>query len=787
MSTTSDRVTDTIVRLKSEGTFAKLDEHIAVVPKVGDELLVEQVFTYYASDRKPVIFNPATSFCVELNAVKFFPMLARAYVNLQDTTTPIVDLIEYNKIYPFAFFVNGRFIPWENMKLVVYKELYYFFIEFTEEEMDFCRQVRTVETMNLLILPTHTVYSIGVNGGDQYNNLFSFDSMGLYNETEWTHAFYMPVDCRTRIEKFYNITLPHTFSFRENASHKYSEDNFFFWGSDGLYGANAQMKFAGGLVKIEEVEDYETVTCIACTSATQTSTLDNINKASYTAIQSSLPELVNGTAASDSWIYQLNIPLDSYVAMDKNLDYATNRKNFIQNILKYRTDLFYELYELELNFFTLSIDYEWIMSHRDEDGYMNIPRRSSKGKDYYVVLFVNGELYEYYKHHFYEANRFLCPVAAITEIDDVELMFFKDASEYAFETAVNQDDDYAPLSEKYFNDSTLIFCKETADTYFTFPDDGDQHFPVPYSYDTDENGNRKIVFESDFYYGKTVTVVPDRTFRYYGFYVGEEDTAFYKVSLGTTFYSCYDYDRYMIFFNGRRLTNDQYRLTLPCRSTTPFFRFEIYLAVPLEYGDRLDIFYLPDTIRDLEVDPTLDANGVLTIDKSTLEYILGSRLYTVWVNGKKLTINQMADLDSLTIQLTKDPQSLKHAKITKMGSGIEEIETEYQAIDTLPLWDQVLDLHGNPYTLTGITPATVDDAEADTYAGAVPIVSVMWELIREHYIGNAVVDVTTAFIYDYLDQDNTAFDGIDQAGNSIIDAMNAERTDNIDQIERYYP
>ena len=243
----------------------------------------------------------------------------------------------------------------------------------------------------------------------------------------------------------------------------------------------------------------------------------------------------------------------------------------------------------------------------------------------------------------------------------------------------------------------------------------------------------------------------------------------------------------MIFFNGRRLTNDQYRLTVPCRSTTPFFRFEIYLAVPLNYGDRLDVFYLPDTIRDLDITPSLTPNGILSVNKTDLEYLLGSHLYTFWVNGKKLTINQMADFNSLNIALTEDPKSLKHVKITKMGSAIDEIETEYQSLQELPLWDKILGGHADPYTLTGITPTTIDDAEADIYAGAVPIVSVMWELIREHYIGNAVVDVTTAFIYDYLDQDNTAFDGIDQAGNSIIDAMNAERTDNIDQIERYYP
>ena len=304
---------------------------------------------------------------------------------------------------------------------------------------------------------------------------------------------------------------------------------------------------------------------------------------------------------------------------------------------------------------------------------------------------------------------------------------------------------------------------------------------------TEHGRDRKIVFDSDFYYGKNVTIAPDRTFKYFGFYVDEEESAFYKVNLGTTFYYCYDYDRYVVFFNGRRLSNDQYRLTVPCRSTTPCYEFEIYLAVPLAYGDRLDIFYLPDIIRDLDVTPTLLGDGTLTIDKANLEYLFGSRLYTIWVNGKKLTLDQMKDIDSLTIQLTEDIKSLKHVKITKMGVKNEELENAYQALTTTPLWDQILDQYGNNNTLLGLSSITIDDAETDVYAGAVPIVSVMWELIREHYIGNAVVDVTGAFIYDYLDQDNTAFDGIDQGGNSIIDAMNAERKDNIDQIERYYP
>ena len=786
MSKTSDTLNDVIVKLKSEGTQAKLDEHLYAIPQRADELLVEQVFAYHASDRKRIIFNPANCICIKLNAVKFFPMLARAYLNLQDTVTPVIDLIEFNKIYPFMLFINGLFIPWENIKLIISMNRLYFFIEFMDHEMDMCRMVRTVYNMNLIILPSHIIYSMGVNADDQYTNLFSFDYLGRYTDypDQWYHAIYYPTD-RLTIEKHYNMPNNHTFAIRQDAKYKYFDENFFVWTDGGYLCPEAEVKSLGGLARISYPEGISGVTCISCINSKQTEVVDNINKPVYDVISTDIAQVLSQSSIIE-YAQNLAIPFD--LSMDRSLDYATNRKNAIEYILNYRTDLFYELYDLDLNFFTLAVDYNWIMSHRDDDGYLSIPRRGSKlGNDYFIILFINGELFKYYKHHFYNANKFLCPVASIAEGDDIELLFFKGADVFGFDTVINSDDGYLPLHNKYYNDSTLIFCKETADTYFTFPDTGNQHFPVPYSYQTDANGNKKIVFDDNFYYGKTVSIAPDRTFKYFGFYVDEEESSYYKINLGTTFFYCYDYDRYTVFFNGRRLTNDQYRLTVPCRSTTPFFEFEIYLAVPLAYGDRLDIFYLPDTIRDLEVTPTLLTDGTITIDKSGLEYLLGSNLYTIWVNGKKISVSQMKDIDSLTIQLTEDIKSLKHVKITKMGDKNEELESIYQSIDTKPLWDRILEQYGNRNTLLGLSAVSIDDAETDTYAGAIPIVSVMWELIREHYIANAVVDVTGAFIYDYLDQDNTAFDGTDKAGNSIIDAANAERTDNIDQINRYYP
>jgi hypothetical protein len=354
---------------------------------------------------------------------------------------------------------------------------------------------------------------------------------------------------------------------------------------------------------------------------------------------------------------------------------------------------------------------------------------------------------------------------------------------------VHKDDDYVPLSKIYFNDNTMAFCKQTTDTYFKFPSNGNQHFPVEFHFDSNANGDRKIVLENDFYYDKEIIMAPNSTFKYFGFFVDEEECCYYEIDLGTKFNYCYDYNRYVVFYNGRRLSNDQYRLTIPCRTTTPFTRFVIYLAVPLSYQDRIDIFYLPDVIRDLDVDFSMTDTGLITYKKSDLEYLFGSKLYTFWINGKKIPDSYIKNLDSLSIQLKEDFLSKRHYKITKMGSTIDEIENAYKALDAGDiLWDKAMAKYdGSIQALLGTNTTALSNVEDDAYDLAVPIQSIMWELIREHYIGNGIVDTTTNFIYDYLDQDTSALDGgKDKSGNQIIDAANANRNDNLD-ISRYEP
>lgn len=808
-----DKIGDIIVKLKSEVPQAKLDQHLPAIPIRADHLLKKQVTAYSASDRKRALLNPATRLAIELDEVKFMPMFSRQYKVLQDSDSPVLDLIEYDIMKPFMLFVNGYFIPLEYIHLVGSYGKYYLIVWGDEyPNFEVFKKVRVMRNANLFILPSHVVYSIDTPNPNLVP-MFAFDIENRYTEyPNWVHCYYHPINNKLTIDRYMDIVDKSVLICdMDSGSFKYFNENFFIFTKEGLFVPDASAHCLGGYVRFDipghdpaddnnyiPISDTYRSVFIANNEGI-TPTVDNISKLNWAVAQHDvrnvlrIPDVI---ASQGDKAYALDLEKEFNFSMSTRLLYPVNRENAIKYILSYRTDLWYELYEYELNFFTLSVDYRWIDEHRDEDGYLNISRRSSLGTDYYIIAMVDGELYEYYKHHYYRANRFICPVTNMENAKSIELMFFKRIKEYDFETTFNIDDPYLPLHEFYYTDDTKIFCNVTSDKYFAYPTNGKQHFPVAYHFDVDEEGKRKVVFEDPFYYGKKVTVAPNTTFRYFGFVVDREESKYYKLNMSKWFHSCWNYDRYMVFQNGRRLTNDQYRLTIPCRTTTPFYEFEIYLATPLTYMDRLDVFYLPHDIRDLDVDVQMDAKGCMTFEKKDLEYILGSRLYTFWVNGRKIPISWMQDVDSRTIQIKKDLESIKHLKITRMGKGNTELEPLYQAQEADSIWDEMIAKVKEPYRgnlLSYTQPAIMSDGEEDAYLNAVPIISIMWELIREHYMANPAVDLTGPFIYDYLDQDKTAIaayepgeTGKDPEGHTVLDAANANRTDNLN-VERYSP
>ena len=857
-----DNINDFLVKMKSEMSCVKRNQQLYAIPKKLDGLRPRQTFYYYTNDRKRQIVNQAHEICIEIDSIKPFSMVPVDYKNFQDSTTSIVDLVEYNKIYPIMIFIDGRFIPWENIDLIVSFEKYYLFIHDLNPDLNLI--VRTAETIDMIVLPSNIYYSIGVAADDKVF-MFGFNDMGEYTDaSNATHMIYMD---QGEIEVQVISNAENLFEFAVSYDKQLFPDNFIAF-SDNLYDSSIELEVLGTFAKIsvkestEEppVEDTteepvdegttddtteepveEDTTEDATDSSTDDTTeepvtdpddseteleepvtepeepsveepeepslsvpinhtflvfsnpsddvvttpINNLSQVNYDSVKDDVKAYLNDKATAPEYIKTLVEDFEFH--MDRTKLYAENRAAMIKYILEYRQDLYIELYELGLNYFTISADHEWIEAHRDADGYLSVGRKSSNGCDYYVMVFVNGELYEYQRHITYKANKALIPVGGLEGNETVELVFFRNAREYAV-TNIFKKDEYLPLHEEYYNNRANIFCRETVDTYFQYPEDGNQHFPIPFELIANDDGDYTVQFPDDFYYGKEVVVAPDNTFKYFSYYLDEEDIDLYKVSLGTNFNYCNEYDRFFIFRNGRRLTKDYYRLTIPCRTTTPFYQLDIYLAIPLQPGDRLDVFYLPVKITDLDFDVVnIPSDGYITFNKDILPYPLSKKTYTFWVNGKKIPMDEIKVIDSTSIQLLSNTGSSVAFKVTAMGDSISEIDDVRKTIDTIK-WDSAI--AQTDYTkVLNLTKPVIKEDEFNVYDGSVPIISIMWELIREHYVANPYVDIPGAFIYDYKDVDDSGvIVATTDNGYEIIDAANAnpERMDNLD-IDRYYP
>lgn len=893
-----DVVNDLIVKMKSETARVKRNQQLYAIPKKLDGLRAHQTFYYYTEDRKRQVVNQANQICIEIDNIKPFSMVPVNYKNFQNSITPLIDLIEYNKIYPILLFLDGRFIPWECIDLIVSYEKYYLFVHNLQTDLNLI--VRTVETIDMVLLPSNVIYSIGVHDEGK-KDIFSFTELGEYTrDLDFaSHIIYMEND---EIDLTVLENPESLFEFALNYNKQLFADNFISF-TNNLYDDTIELEVLGTYAKItsegyspyegtletnvdkildttnnddmstnqisdndniydvttstgsfsdsgvfeqiigvknfkslevsngtdtvtyvmggdinafkasvdamlpKSVDDPEVLITMTVNTfdaepevetnkyvwlvfsnpseSMVTSPINNLSQVDYDSVKADIQAFLNDEASAPEYIKTLVEDFD--FSADRTKLYAENRAAIIKYILEYRQDLFTELYELGLNYFTIEVSPDWIQQHRDETGYMVLNRRSSTGYDYYVIMFVNGEVYQYMRHGVYKANKFLCPVASLDGSETVELMFFRNATEYAI-TNTFKKDEYLPLHEDYYNTRAKIFCRETIDDYFKFPEDGNQHFPIDFALEPNEDGDLKVVFPDDFYYGKEVVVAPDNTFRYFSYYLDEEDTDSYKVSLSTKFNYCNEYDRYLVFKNGRRLTKDYYRLTIPCRTSTPFYNMEIYLAVPLSPGDRLDVFYLPVKIKDLDFETvTIPEDGYITFDKNVLPYVLGKDIYTFWVNGRKIPNNQIKVVNSNSIQLLSNVGSTLSFRVTSMGDPIPEIEDVRKSIDNVA-WDTAL-AEGDYTKLLKITKPKIKDDEFDVYQDSVPIISIMWELIREHYVANPYVDIPGAFVYDYKDVDDSGIIiGTTDNGYEIIDALNSnpERMDNLD-IDRYYP
>lgn len=811
-------VINVITKHKPRSVKPITDNQITYIPLIEDDQIECQVPSYLISGKRTLVYNKQA--CFKLYFLKQPMMEPRKHMRYISGCWDLEYLVVNQVVYPFLFFINGHFIPWSALKVVIAQEMWYVLVDGTKAPK-LLPIITNVKWAQIMSMPSFVRSDIDKE--NKTNIMFSFDEMGLYTSTD--EAVYFVRDSGTEINnliyKFWTTnTGVNAFITMEDQSVKLSKANCICF-KDGLLntgkrnpsrrahevsakddygeehnyyafnvleediGDNPVPKFDSTMLTIGDGTnpDGARLDFGVFINTRYTHTIDNIAKSNLEYLQPHI-QAQNAGTANPEWLQELQQPFE--MAMTTTKHYAENVSDCITTIFKYNASLFNEAF---LNKSNLKIETHTgseILSWKNEKNEIVLSRDHSHMIEEYILMLVNGELYKYTNLVKHETNKCIIPLQDIAHEDTIEFLRFQNVNNTETEIVVNEDDGFEEYDPDIINSEMVLFSHETDDDFFTFPADGIQHFPVEYELETNDEGKIKIKFTKPFYYGKKLTVVYKNRYKHFWFNL-HETTNQYTVNLGNKFMYCNQYSKYLVFYNGRRLGSDHYRLTLPVRTTTPFYKFDIYLSLPCREGDRLDVIYVPSMFKDICMIPSIPVSGDIVVDKSELGYNLSTDLYMVWVNGKKIPKEQVVDIDSTHMRIISDVQTTETVCITQYIPDIDVLIEPFRENEAL--WDQVTAklTKEDIEKLLSINGIDINNVEESIYANAVNIRSIMFELIREQYIMNPRVDITGPFIYDYQDVDTTAIESRDEDGCAILPVNDSNRHDNLDNVERPWP
>lgn len=540
-------------------------------------------------------------------------------------------------------------------------------------------------------------------------------------------------------------------------------------------------------------------------------------------------------------------PLD-FSYSDENT-YEDNKTNALNKIIDYDVTLLNPLYEtnIESTIFTGAEANDIIRKNNNKYGKKGLVifRNKYKNHESYVIVFENGELLEEYSNMIVYTNYFFIPInRSFTNTAEIELLYFNKVNNNEIEFTLNSDivdasdnisitDDYNyinltddiflihdennPSSEDtqytgIFSDTASGFYYQSINTdifskiinpdelkiFNDFPeliikyktliiknrlDKDDIAFNI-----TKRDNNNKLYISPLIEYGKTLTAVSSRKFIYQRLYI---DQKAYRIKIDSRFKYCDNQKQYMLFINGRRMNDESFLITIP-KHTRPFWAMYLYTAKFVSPEDRIELFYVPEELVDINInhDSELDNNGYIITDKKSLDVPYDPRLYLLFINGKKISRNNIIAVNSSTFRISKDYQSTNNLMINPIYSNNISYITQYMNNDALDNYDTLINLINGQYTETELDRlftvyVDMSNTDSDKTKQNVEKIAILNEIIRDFWVTSGYSYNENTFVYDY----EILLDDMNLSGDTnpfySLPALDATQAKNIIKNELY--
>ena len=584
-------------------------------------------------------------------------------------TDTLDNLIAQDKVWPFLLFVNGVVIQWS--KITIIHDYDYSYLRIDEITPDYSFNA----TMVVFPLPSKMV-----RYGEDRDVLVSADRKGLYFGTDGKllentdfneisvrlemldkDMYFKRVDLTkldNHILEFENLpdgfvpTTENILTFNSDGSYNFDKDlNIITNSYNGVYGLFDVAEDLGDIkwaILMYNTKKVEKISSHVFTRA------EDLDRKSIVNLLSNTPK------DSDIWKDIIN-PLIETFDFDHDVcsAYEDNIDRAMKYIVRYDFNMLGDLFVDNTNIISMTYTGFEFKSKASEKGYVHLSRKHcSDNIEDVVIMFVNHKLYQYMIDITYTTNTINIPIFGILNDDHVEILMFTKCNNSVYSIKVDSPDEAVYIHPDLNLEDCYIMSDECPDAVYDVPDseEGRKQYIVDLSY-TRDGDKYKIVFTKPYYYGKTITLVPKRQFRYYRF---KQKDGQYKVILPTQFNYCHDPDRYLIFVNGKKIDRTEYTISI-MNENRPFDKLILYVSTILDDGDYIDIFYIPEILIEKYKTERIANSGLLMLEDDETyvnyptTYPLSKYTSMIFINGLKVNPLDIKDvsLNSMLINVDK--------------------------------------------------------------------------------------------------------------------------------------
>ena len=519
-------------------------------------------------------------------------------LRFKDTATPqkhrgvfkrsMQELFDENIIHPFLLFVNGKFVKWSNIEIV--HDVHYSYIVANEVYYPDAKKI------DILQIPFNINYS--EDGTESLDIMFRFDDNGLLSDIGTTIISYDSSISDIQMDTFDapdgDVKKFDLLNTRDNI--KLFPENLIIF-KDGVMITPEITIDPMNIVTIDDnggiIEGrvfYSRSSNIPKNNVYQFHNNDHIADL-FTNLEDDVPY----------YITKLREDFDFDFDMKKS--YEQNILDSVNYIYNYNPQLLYPAHTSPI------VVRSWtgaqINKLVDEDGNLVMLRDKYNGHDTYVIPFLNGEIYKYHNQIKYGLTTFSLSIKEPLKDDDLlEIIYFKNIDNSTIFGHVTKDDPLVSLDGYIDREDLLVYADSHHDMKFpTIGTNSRLAYRIDYNWDEE---TKAMSFDDDYYYGRELAFVSKNRFVYIGYNLRKKC---FKFQLSDEFKYCDNQKQFMVFINGRKLSQDEFNITI-LKNTRPFDDLYIYTTKVLNPGDRMDVFYVPYPLEGMYMYKSTDVYDV---------------------------------------------------------------------------------------------------------------------------------------------------------------------------------